>query len=182
MTGHALTGTAVRPGVVRPLTQVSQFFLITYAVTWTCFVAAGLLHGAASSLRLPLLIVGSFAPSVVATLLTARQEGRPGVRRLHPIAAWCWAARASPCCAARQAEWYSTMMSSLREVPAPVRARATCASATAQFSATTAAPAQIVRADTTMLTTHRSSSSVPSMPRRSSVSASARFSSASSIP
>jgi len=66
---------------MKPLTS---FFLLTYALTWTCFITAGAIGAggagspALASLRLPLLLLGSFAPSLVAVWLTARAEGRAG--------------------------------------------------------------------------------------------------------
>ena len=66
-----------------------KFFFITFAVTWSCFSAvAALSAGAAAaapalaSLRLPLLFLGIFAPSLVALSLTARAEGSAGVFEL----------------------------------------------------------------------------------------------------
>jgi hypothetical protein len=55
-------------------TSVVAFFAVTFAVTWSCFGAAGFLAPAGA--RWPLLIIGAFAPSAVAVLLTAKQEGR----------------------------------------------------------------------------------------------------------
>lgn len=59
---------------------VAVFFALTFAVTWSCFIAAGLLVPVAA--RWPLLIIGAFAPSAVAVLLTARQEGKAGLKSL----------------------------------------------------------------------------------------------------
>lgn len=56
------------------------FFALTFAVTWACFTAAGLLVPAGA--RWPLLIIGAFAPSAVAVRLTARHEGKAGVKAL----------------------------------------------------------------------------------------------------
>jgi membrane protease YdiL (CAAX protease family) len=65
------------------------FVLLTYVVTWTCFVVAIPLSGSSSSflsslsgLRTPLLMLGTFAPSLVALGLTARAEGAAGMRVL----------------------------------------------------------------------------------------------------
>ncbi|MDX6368236.1 MAG: protease family protein [Nocardioidaceae bacterium] len=58
------------------------FVALTYAVTWVVFIGAGLLPAGWAGLRLPLLLVGSFAPSGVAVALTARARGRTGVRGL----------------------------------------------------------------------------------------------------
>jgi membrane protease YdiL (CAAX protease family) len=66
-----------------------RFFSLTYAVTWTCFVVSIALSGNSPSfvasfsvLRTPLLIIGTFAPSLVALGLTARAEGAAGVKAL----------------------------------------------------------------------------------------------------
>ncbi|MDO8680810.1 MAG: CPBP family intramembrane metalloprotease [Acidobacteriota bacterium] len=64
-----------------------QFFLLTYATTWTCFFAAAALSRGSDSfvpallnLRTPLLFVGTFAPSLVAVGLLAREGGLGDVR------------------------------------------------------------------------------------------------------
>jgi len=69
-----------------------KFFLLTYAVTWTVFIAAGLL-AAAGRIRPGLLglmvLPGVFAPAIVAIALTARAEGRAGVESLlRPLFQW----------------------------------------------------------------------------------------------
>ncbi|MFN8583254.1 MAG: CPBP family intramembrane glutamic endopeptidase [Gemmatimonadaceae bacterium] len=62
------------------------FFALTYVVTWACFLTAGALARgemtALAALRMPLLLIGSFAPSLTAILLTARASGRSGVGEL----------------------------------------------------------------------------------------------------
>ena len=73
-----------------------RFFLLTYAVTWTCFIsAAGVSHAAAphnssaAFLSGSLLLLGTIAPSVVALALAARAEGRAGtLALLRPILQW----------------------------------------------------------------------------------------------
>jgi membrane protease YdiL (CAAX protease family) len=59
------------------------FFLLTYALMWACFgtVAAARIP-ANSVLGFLLITLGVFAPSLVALALTARAEGRAGVRAL----------------------------------------------------------------------------------------------------
>jgi uncharacterized protein len=64
----------------RPVGQVLAFFGITYLVTWGCFVGGSLIGS--SGLTLALILLGSFAPSVVAVALTGRREGRREVRKL----------------------------------------------------------------------------------------------------
>ena len=66
-----------------------KYFLLTYAVTWSCFITVvKISHGPASAaptlalVRGFLLLLGTFAPSLVALGITARDEGRPGVRAL----------------------------------------------------------------------------------------------------
>jgi membrane protease YdiL (CAAX protease family) len=64
-----------------------KFFSLTYAVSWTCFIAAAALSGtstvpASSPLRVLLLALGTFAPSLVALALTASEAGRAGAEAL----------------------------------------------------------------------------------------------------
>jgi membrane protease YdiL (CAAX protease family) len=70
---------------MRPIPEraLVRFFLLTYAVMWTCFIsvaAAGI--PARSPLGAVLLLLGAFAPSLAALWLTARAEGDAGVRTL----------------------------------------------------------------------------------------------------
>ena len=53
-----------------------NFFLLTYAVSWACFIGAATIPMAA--LRGPLFLLGAFAPALVALALTAAADGRPG--------------------------------------------------------------------------------------------------------
>jgi len=66
-----------------PAGSLGKFFVLTYAVTWTCFISLATL---AVSTRTPLgallVLLGVFAPGLVALSLTARAEGGPGVRAL----------------------------------------------------------------------------------------------------
>jgi membrane protease YdiL (CAAX protease family) len=59
---------------------VLGFFALTYLCTWTFFLVAD--RGGGSGLRLPLMLLGSFMPSLVAIALTAHGDGRRGVREL----------------------------------------------------------------------------------------------------
>ena len=67
---------------------IVRFFAITFAVSWACFLAAGALSrtmAAGSGLSLPatgLLLVGTFAPALVALAMTARTDGVEGVRAI----------------------------------------------------------------------------------------------------
>jgi len=72
--------------VQRPLLT---FFSLTYAVTWICFTAArAIMHGDARGssplavLAEPLLLLGTFAPGLVALALTERAEGHDATRAL----------------------------------------------------------------------------------------------------
>src|SRR5438128_9254642 len=60
-----------------------KFFILTYAVMWTCFITVA---AAAIPARRPLgallVLLGAFAPSLVALGLTARAEGVRGIRTL----------------------------------------------------------------------------------------------------
>src|SRR5664279_5254036 len=71
-----------------PAGSLLKFFFLTYVITWTCFIAAVALSG-----HLPsgaplgpglnvLILLGTFAPSLVALGLTAQAEGNTGVRAL----------------------------------------------------------------------------------------------------
>jgi uncharacterized protein len=71
------------------------FFALAYALTWTAFIAV-------AAWRIPtrrplgalLVLLGAFAPSLAAILLTARTEGSAGVRELlRPILKWQVGAR-----------------------------------------------------------------------------------------
>lgn len=66
-----------------------RFFLLTYALTWVCFVSVvKMSHAprptapATAILSGSLLLLGTFAPALVALAVTARDEGRRGVRVL----------------------------------------------------------------------------------------------------
>jgi membrane protease YdiL (CAAX protease family) len=65
------------------------FIALTFAVTWACFFAGvalvdrlGPFVSGLSDLRTPFLLLGTFAPSLVALCLTAVEDGRAGVRAL----------------------------------------------------------------------------------------------------
>ena len=71
-----------------PAGSLLKFFFLTYVITWTCFIAAVALSGSLPS-GAPLgpglsalILLGTFAPSLVALGLTARAEGGAGVRAL----------------------------------------------------------------------------------------------------
>ena len=62
---------------------VVSFFVLTYAVMWTAFITvAAAAIPARSLLGSVLVLLGAFAPSIVALSLTARAEGSAGVRTL----------------------------------------------------------------------------------------------------
>src|SRR5688572_10275209 len=69
--------------MTRPLLK---FFSLTYAVTWTCWMAAGAIsRGSAPpvpALAGALFLLGTFAPALVALALTERAEGRAGTQAL----------------------------------------------------------------------------------------------------
>jgi membrane protease YdiL (CAAX protease family) len=78
-----------------------KFFSLTYAATWSCFIAAAVILGtlAPGSPRLGglaglLLLLGTVAPSLVAIGVTARADGRSGLRAmLRRLLAWRVGAR-----------------------------------------------------------------------------------------
>jgi membrane protease YdiL (CAAX protease family) len=71
------------------MASLLKFFSLTYAVTWTCFIAAAVVSGSVASgspalagLVGLLLLLGTFTPSVVALWLTARADGRAGTHAM----------------------------------------------------------------------------------------------------
>jgi len=71
---------------------VIKFFSLTFAVTWISFTIAGAVSGnslALDGLSAALFLLGTIAPSLVALVLTARDEGREGaVALLRRILEW----------------------------------------------------------------------------------------------
>lgn len=66
-----------------------RFFALTYAATWTCFGVVALLSRESGSavagwtdVRMPLLLLGTIAPSLVAIVLVARESGSGGMHAL----------------------------------------------------------------------------------------------------
>jgi len=59
-----------------------KFFVLTYAVTWACFISVAAAIPARTPLGVVLVLLGAYAPSLVALGLTARGEGGTGVRAL----------------------------------------------------------------------------------------------------
>jgi CAAX protease family protein len=58
------------------------FFTATFAVAWACFIPVAAAIPRAGALGWLLVTLGTFAPSLVALALTARDEGQAGVRAL----------------------------------------------------------------------------------------------------
>src|SRR6202011_101388 len=66
-----------------------KFFALTYGASWACFLAAiAIPHGTASAVpaltagRGLLVLLGTFAPSLVALGVTARDDGTPATQAL----------------------------------------------------------------------------------------------------
>lgn len=65
-----------------------KFFSLTYATTWTCFFAAAVILGrGGQGSELPgqvglLLVLGGFAPALIALWFTAQANGRAGIRAM----------------------------------------------------------------------------------------------------
>src|SRR2546422_11649251 len=68
---------------LRPWGPLVRFFVLTYALMWACFItvaAAGIpVYAPRGGV---LVLLGTFAPSLVALWLTARTAGDAGVRAL----------------------------------------------------------------------------------------------------
>lgn len=66
-------------GAPRPGSSLLIFFLLTFGVMWTCFIAVAVTSiSAHTALGQLLLLLGTFSPSLAALLLTGRAEGRAG--------------------------------------------------------------------------------------------------------
>ena len=60
-----------------------RFFVLTYAVMWTCFISVAVARIPIDApLGILLVHLGAYCPSLVALWLTARAEGRAGARAL----------------------------------------------------------------------------------------------------
>lgn len=83
------------PNARAPSTTVPRFFLITFAITWPCFIAVGRLAGHDAAIARGLLLyLGIFAPAFVAIGLTYWESGSEGVAALlRPLFRWNVAAR-----------------------------------------------------------------------------------------
>jgi len=67
-------------GVIRR--SLITFFVFTYALTWAMFVTVAVAVPARTPVGYVLVLLGAFAPAVVALLLTASDTGAAGVRAL----------------------------------------------------------------------------------------------------
>ena len=65
-----------------PAGSLLKFFLLTYAVMWTCFITVAVAIPAGTPVGHVLLLLGAFAPSLAALWLTARIEGGAAVETL----------------------------------------------------------------------------------------------------
>lgn len=71
------------PARPKPAPSVARFFLLTFILTWACWIPVVTWPRLVGSpLRTPLWLLGVFAPSLVATGLTAWNEGVAGVKAL----------------------------------------------------------------------------------------------------
>jgi membrane protease YdiL (CAAX protease family) len=61
------------------VSDLLRFFLLTFAVTWTCFITVAVAIPAEKPLGYALVLVGAYAPSYVALSLTAWRERQQGV-------------------------------------------------------------------------------------------------------
>lgn len=68
--------------------QLTKFFLLTFLVTWSCFIPIAIQSRQAeppyslSVFQQALLLLGTFAPSLVAIWLSARSDGPGAVQTL----------------------------------------------------------------------------------------------------
>jgi membrane protease YdiL (CAAX protease family) len=69
-----------------PPGSLPAFFFLTFATTWACFIIVAMAVPAATVTGRLLVLVGTFAPGIVAVALAARAGGAAGVGRLlEPI-------------------------------------------------------------------------------------------------
>ena len=74
--------------------SVVTFVVLTYALMWACFITVAVWVSSRTTLGIALVLLGAFAPSLVAVSLTARAEGAAGVGTLlGPILHWQVSAR-----------------------------------------------------------------------------------------
>src|SRR5436190_9998616 len=59
-----------------------SFFLIAYAITWTLFTIVAIAVPVSTPAGYAMVLLGAFSPAIAALALTARSEGRRGVRAL----------------------------------------------------------------------------------------------------
>ena len=70
------------------MTPLLLFFVLTFIISWIFFISAAAFSGATAPSSGPAMVstfvrlVGVFAPALVALMLTARAEGRAGIRAL----------------------------------------------------------------------------------------------------
>lgn len=67
--------------------EILGFFVAAYAVTWSAWIAANGVH--ADVPRTALIVLGTFAPGIVAVCLTGQARGRPGINAL-PSRLFVW--------------------------------------------------------------------------------------------
>jgi hypothetical protein len=66
-----------------PTSSIIKFFILTYTLTWACWIpVVAWSTPARPSLRALLWLLGVFAPSLVALALTAKNDGVAAVRAL----------------------------------------------------------------------------------------------------
>jgi uncharacterized protein len=66
-----------------------KFFLVTYVVTWACFITVATAIPLETPLGYSLVLLGAYSPSIVAVSLTAWREKEKGVRALlRPVVQW----------------------------------------------------------------------------------------------
>jgi membrane protease YdiL (CAAX protease family) len=77
-----------------PRGSLALFFAVAFAVTWTCFITVAVAVPATTPIGQALVLLGAYAPGLVALGLTARSQGASGVRALlRRVVQWRVAAR-----------------------------------------------------------------------------------------
>ncbi|HVT38012.1 MAG TPA: CPBP family intramembrane glutamic endopeptidase [Gemmatimonadaceae bacterium] len=71
------------------IAKLVTFFLLTYAVMWALFFTVAYAVPATTPLGYTMLLLGSYAPGIIAVALTARDAGAAGLRELvGPVLRW----------------------------------------------------------------------------------------------
>jgi uncharacterized protein len=82
-TDQSKLGLAIDAATSKRTVSLAKYFLLTFAVTWTCWIPVVLWSAHANTVGLTFLwLPGVFAPALVALAFTAKNDGASGVKAL----------------------------------------------------------------------------------------------------